>query len=285
MLIFRSLSGLAVGAAGLYGYAFKLTHLVYLPTATLTAVVFPHLARSHAAKDPKAFSNILARSARMIVFVAVPSAAVCWALRLVIVEDLFGGGALTGPDLTLIGELFGTLVFASPMGVLMSLVTKSCASRHRTVAPFAGSCAAVLAAAILLAVLPARFGAPGVAATWVAASGVQLAVTVLWARLRAQYLVSARTLGYLGRILAISLGGALAATLWARFLPPLSSALVGSWPGLLLLGTLSAMSLFGLALAFRLPEAQDFTRLAAAQVARALGLNGNARSASETRSP
>ncbi len=267
ILVFRSLTGVAVGAAALYGYALKLTHFIYTPSAKFSTVVFPHLARTHAAATSDQLYEILARSARVVLLVALPSAAVFWILRHPLVSALYGTSKLTSTDLAAVGNLFGILLLASPLGALTSLLTKACAARHRTVFPFLGAVVALLIVVLLIHPLSSAYGAYGVAVAWVLGSAGNVVVLLLWGGVPT-YVASAGTIQHLVRVLLVSGASGVAAEFGLSFTPVAHVGGVQAVALLVLLTSLSFAIGFACSILLRVRESLQLLRFAARCIGR-----------------
>ena len=163
-------SALAAGSLTAYYYANNLKNvpLVLFSTAISTAA-FPQMARSANSGTKDELINSFVRTARLILFLAIPSAVFAIVARGYIVRLLFGfGDAATANTL---GWFAGTIIFTS----LFQLVTRVYYAMQDTKTPFVVSIVSIALNIVFSLIFAQRYGVIGLA---MAASLVAAAETI-----------------------------------------------------------------------------------------------------------
>ncbi len=167
VVVNREISRGPEGALAAFGYAFKLGLLVSLAPLALATVLYPRLAarashERHAAAGE--FAIFGGRALRMGLFLALPLAAVCFALRDVLVALAFERGAFPAGAVDEVAGVFGWLLLGAPAAVATAYLEKMHYARECMWTPAAVRAAGVALLTALAPVLAAHDGARGVAA-------------------------------------------------------------------------------------------------------------------------
>lgn len=230
---FASLLGTAAVAAN--GYALTLMLLPHgLVALSLGTVIFPQLARLHAAGDHAAFRTLMIGALRGVLFLALPAAALLAALAGPIVRVLFERGRFGADSTALTAQALVCYALGLAAFAAAEIVVRAFYALHDTRTPVIVGCAMVLLnIALGWLLLRAGAGLPGLALAFSIAN-IAEAVALL--------LLIARRLGRLGAAFwqagATMLLGALLAggAAWglreasAAWLPALDPLAAYRWP-------------------------------------------------------
>jgi putative peptidoglycan lipid II flippase len=277
---FASILGTTAVAAN--AYALTLMLLPHgLVALSLGTVIFPQLARFHAAGDRAGFRDTAVGAVRGVLFMALPAAAILGALSLPIVRALFERGNFSAASTALTSEALVFYVLGLPAFAGAEIVVRAFYAMHDTRTPvLVGIATVLLNIGLGWALLRLGGGLDGLAFAFSVANTVEFVLLLLLLRLRlGQFGGFGRSLG--GMLLATLACGAavtfarLAST---RALPFLAPGSAYRWPAdfvplalwLAAAGGLGLLTYGGLAQLLRLPEMRA-TRGRVAQVAARLG--------------
>ncbi len=158
-------SSLGEGAVSTYAIAFALLQIplgvIGIP---LGIVIFPSISREHALGAVETYVSLVTRAVRLLVFVMVPIVALGIALRVPMVELLFGYGrfdrlAIEGTAAVLAAFLFGLPAHAS-----IAVLARAFYARQDTRTPVMAAIVAVVINTTLGVIFVGPFGLPGLAA-------------------------------------------------------------------------------------------------------------------------
>ena len=167
-------SGLASGSVAAFSFANNLKNVpLVLISSSISTAVFPQLAARAAEGDRKQLVAAYVRAARLILFLAIPSAVVTIIARGYIVRLLFGSGSQVTSNA--LGWFAGSIVFSS----LFMLVSRVYFAMQDTRTPLYTSLGSIPLNIFLSFVLARHYGVSGMAmaASFVAAAET---LTLIW---------------------------------------------------------------------------------------------------------
>jgi putative peptidoglycan lipid II flippase len=265
-------SRLGEGAVATYSIAFALLQIpIGVIGVPLGIVIFPSISREHATGATAAYVATVTRAVRLLIFVMAPLAVVGMALRVPMVELLFGygkfdAGSIAGTSATLAAFLFGL-----PAHAAIAVLARAFYARQDTWTPVVAAILAVVVNTTLGVVLVAPLGLPGLAAAIAIAAWLE-AVVLLVALGRD---VPSFERSAIARVLVESVAGAAVAGLVAAgvggllggLLAP-GSAKVGILVGTSLATFLAGAAYVAVAFALRIPELPSIVGLVTDQIGR-----------------
>jgi putative peptidoglycan lipid II flippase len=173
-------SSLGEGAVSTFSIAFALLQIpIGIIGVPLGIVIFPSISREHATGETASYVSLVTRAVRLLVFVMVPIAALGMALRVPMVELLFGYGKF---DLDAIGGTAATLaafLFGLPAHAAIAVLARAFYARQDTRTPVLAAIAAVAVNCALGVVLVGPFGLPGLAAAIAIAAWIEAAALLV----------------------------------------------------------------------------------------------------------
>ncbi len=265
-------SSLGEGAVSAYAIAFALLQIpIGVIGVPLGIVIFPSISREHAVGAVDSFVDLVTRSVRLLLFAMVPITAIGVALRVPIVELLFGYGKFDPVDIDRTAGTFAAFLFGLPAHASIAVLARAFYARHDTRTPVVAAVLAVVINVGLGVVFVGRFGLPGLAAAIAIAAWVE--ATFLLVLLDRHVPTFDR--GNVVRVLAASIGaGAVAAAAAVGVAGFLSGLLTpGSSKVAILVGTTLATlagvaAYVGLAVVLRIPELPSIVGLVTDQIRR-----------------
>jgi putative peptidoglycan lipid II flippase len=265
-------SSLGEGAISSYTIAFALLQIpVGIIGVPLGVVIFPSISREHALGATAAYVSMVTRSVRLLIFAMVPIAALGMALRIPVVELLFGYGKFDATAIETTAATLTLFLIGLPAHASIAVLARAFYARQDTRTPVAAAVLAVVVNTALGIMLVTPLGLPGLALAIAVAAWIE-AATLLVALGRH---VESFELGGIVRVLAESIGGGVAAaavtvvvaTAVGGLLAPGSpkvSILVGA-----ALATLAGAGTYlAVAAALRIPELPSIVGLVTDQIRR-----------------
>lgn len=164
------------GAVSAYSIAFAVLQIpIGVIGVPLGVVIFPSISREHALGAVESFVGLVTGSVRLLIFTMVPIAMLGIALRVPIVELLFGYGKF---DVVAIDRTAGTLaafLVGLPAHASIAVLARAFYARQDTRTPVVAAVLAVLINVALGIALAGPFGLPGLAiaialAAWIEAA-------------------------------------------------------------------------------------------------------------------
>ncbi|HEY8438186.1 MAG TPA: murein biosynthesis integral membrane protein MurJ [Candidatus Limnocylindrales bacterium] len=195
-----------------FTYAFTLLQIpIGLIGVPLGIVVLPSLSRVAALGELDEFAALVSRAIRLVVFVMFPITAVAIALRVEIVEVLFGGSRFTTEALAATAGVLFTFLIGLTAHALIAVLARAFYARQDTRTPVAAAILAVVVNSSLAAILVGPLGLPALGLAIAIAAWLEaLVLFVLLKRSLPQLAV--RPIADLGlRSAVVALGGGLAA--------------------------------------------------------------------------
>jgi putative peptidoglycan lipid II flippase len=265
-------SSLGEGAISSYTIAFALLQIpVGVIGVPLGVVIFPSISREHALGATASYVSMVTRSVRLLIFAMVPIAALGMALRVPVVELLFGYGKFDATAIETTAATLTLFLIGLPAHASIAVLARAFYARQDTRTPVAAAVLAVVVNTLLGVILVTPLGLPGLAlaiavAAWIEAAALLIAL--------GQRVETFELRGIL-RVLAESIGGGLAAAVVAAVVAtalggllepgsPKISILVG-----LALATIAAGAAYlAVAVALRIPELPSIVGLVSDQIRR-----------------
>ena len=232
-------SSLGEGAISSYTIAFSLLQIpIGVIGVPLGVVIFPSISREHAVGATASYVSMVTRSVRLLIFAMVPLAALGMALRVPVVEVLFGYGKFDGSAIQSTAATLSLFLIGLPAHASIAVLARAFYARQDTRTPVAAAILAVVVNTLLGVALVGPLGLPGLAlaiavAAWIEATALLIALGRH---------VPTFELGGIIRVLAESIGGALAAA-------AVASLVVAALAGLLDPGSSKLSVLLGAGLA------------------------------------
>jgi putative peptidoglycan lipid II flippase len=265
-------SGLGSGAVSAYSIAFALLQIpVGLVGVPLGIVIFPSISREHALGEIEGYVALVTRSVRLLVFVMVPIAAIGIALRVPVVELLFGYGKFDASDIDRTAATLAAFLVGLPAHAAIAILARAFYARQDTRTPVVAAVLAVAVNTALGVLLVGPLGLPGLALAIAIAAWLEAAVLLVALGRHVPTFEPASIV----RVLAESvLAGAIAAAVAifvAGLLPSLLAA--GSGKVGILIGTSISTAVAGaaflaVAVALRIPELPSIVGLVTDQIRR-----------------
>lgn len=157
IIINRTLSQLPPGTLANFGYAWKLLMLMAIMPASLSTVIFPDFADSHAENKPEEFMRIVTRGIKMTLLLTLPVAGVLFFAGNPLVILMLKRGAMADAPVAEVSGLFGILVISGAASALWALLQKVAFAKQDTRTP---AVAAIINALVVTWLIPraAPFG-------------------------------------------------------------------------------------------------------------------------------
>ncbi len=268
-------SSLGEGAISSYTIAFALLQIpVGVIGVPLGVVIFPSISREHALGATAAYVGMVTRSVRLLVFAMVPIAALGMALRVPVVELLFGYGRFDAAAIERTAATFATFLVGLPAHASIAILARAFYARQDTRTPVLAAVLAVVVNTVLGIVFVGPFGLPGLAAAIAVAAWIEAGVLLV---ALGRHVPTFELPGIL-RVLAGSSAGGLAAALVATLAATILAGLLapGSPKPAILVGAAAATLAGGavyaaVALALRIPELPSIVGLVSDQIRRRRG--------------
>ncbi len=268
-------SSLGAGAISSYTIAFSLLQIpVGVIGVPLGVVIFPSISREHALGAVGAYVAMVTRSVRLMVFAMVPIAALGLALRVPVVELLFGYGKFDAVAIDSTAATLALFLLGLPAHASIAVLARAFYARQDTRTPVAAAILAVAVNTMLGVLLVGRLGLPGLALAIAVAAWIE--ATVLLVALGRRVPTFDRS--GIVRVLAESIAGAVAATVVATIVASALADLLspGSPKVAILAGTALATlagggAYLGVAIALRIPELPSIVGLVTDQIRRRRG--------------
>ena len=265
-------SSLGEGAVSTYSIAFALLQIpIGIIGVPLGIVIFPSISRVHATGDTASYVSLVTRAVRLLLFVMVPTAAIGIALRVPIVELLFGYGKF---DEVAIGSTAATLaafLIGLPAHAAIAVLARAFYARQDTKTPVVAALVAVAFNVALGLLLVTSFGLPGLAVAIAIPAWIEAVVLLIAlgrdvptfersaiVRVLAESLVGAVIAGIVAVAVAALLGGLLAP----------GSAKSGILAGAVIATVAGGAAYLAVALALRIPELPSIVGLVTDQLRR-----------------
>jgi putative peptidoglycan lipid II flippase len=268
-------SSLGEGAISSYAIAFALLQIpIGVIGVPLGIVILPSISREHALGAVGAYVVTVTRSVRLLVFAMVPIAALGIALRVPVVELLFGYGRFDAAAIESTASTLGFFLLGLPAHASIAVLARAFYARQDTRTPVAAAVLAVALNTTLGVILVGPLGLPGLAlaiavAAWVEAAALLVALGRRVATFEPRGVV---------RILAESFAAAFAAALVALLVAGALGGLLepGSSKAAILAGasmaTLAGVGTYlGISVALRIPELPSIVGLVTDQIRRRRG--------------
>jgi putative peptidoglycan lipid II flippase len=146
IIAMRSIASfLSAGRIAAFSYAYLLMLLPHGVFAmSLATVIFPTMAAQHADGNLDGMRTTLARATRVLIFLALPSAAGLLVLRYEIVATLFQFGAFTSASTQLVAPALGYFALGLVAYAVVEVLTRAFYALHDTATPVTISVATVL---------------------------------------------------------------------------------------------------------------------------------------------
>jgi putative peptidoglycan lipid II flippase len=268
-------SSLGEGAISSYTIAFALLQIpVGVIGVPLGVVLFPSMSREHALGETATYVSMVTRAVRLLVFAMVPIAALGMALRVPVVELLFGYGKFDAAAIDSTAATLALFLVGLPAHASIAILARAFYARQDTRTPVLAAILAVAVNTLLGVLLVGPLNLPGLALAIAIAAWVE-ATVLLFALGRH---VPTFELGGILRVLADSLAGAVAAALVAGLVATAVAPLLSpgsAKPSILAgtaLATLAGGAVYvGVALVLRIPELPSIVGLVTDQIRRRRG--------------
>ncbi|MEO8462636.1 MAG: lipid II flippase MurJ, partial [Chloroflexota bacterium] len=158
-------SSLGEGAVSTYAIAFALLQIplgvIGIP---LGIVIFPSISREHALGAVETYVSLVTRAVRLLVFVMVPIVALGIALRVPMVELLFGYGRFDRVAIEGTAAVLAAFLFGLPAHASIAVLARAFYARQDTRTPVIAAIVAVVINTTLGVIFVGPFGLPGLAA-------------------------------------------------------------------------------------------------------------------------
>ncbi|MBI4101250.1 murein biosynthesis integral membrane protein MurJ [Candidatus Microgenomates bacterium] len=247
-------SGLAVGSIAAYQYAFNLKNLpITIIGATIATAVFPKISERAAGTRTDALKKQVADTARVMLWMLIPTAGLFIILRGYIVRLLFGFGDPTT------ASILGWFAFAIVFQSLMRLVARVFYAYQDTKTPLYTSIMALVinvGAALLFVKL---YGIRGLAMAQSLVATLEVLVLYVIMRSRLGPLITAKSIVNVIKIVLATLVTSTIAYLLVRFAFPLLSGETGFFhlaPKFAAIGSISVTCYIAVGWLFRISEAE-----------------------------
>ena len=163
----RALSGLAVGTLATFGYAWRMCQPASMGPAVMGAVLFPQFAQSWYGGPGEEFRTVCTAALRMGGFVAIPITCIGFFLRIPLVSLLFERGEFSAGTVADTSWLFALLLLCVPASVAADYVQKMLYATQRMWFPTGVQLVGALLLTVVGRTVADRFGAEGLAVTYV----------------------------------------------------------------------------------------------------------------------
>lgn len=157
----RVLSREPSGTLATFGYAWKLLALVSLVPGALAVVMFPRFAQARFSSAPDGFRTICTKALRMGLYIALPLAGACFALRFPLTLLLFRRGAFSLDAAATTSHFFGLLLLAAPATAFSTYLQRIFYAAQDTFTPSLIQSAAFLLQVIFAPLIGGKFGGEG----------------------------------------------------------------------------------------------------------------------------
>ena len=167
VVINRLLSQLPVGTLATFGYAWKMCQPASMGPGVMGAVLFPQFAQSRHGGSREEFRTLCTGALRMGAFVAIPVTCIGFFLRIPLVSLLFHRGEFSAETVADTSWLFGLLLLCVPASVAVDYVQKMLYAIQRMWIPTGVQLVGALLLTVVGRTVADRFGAEGLAVTYV----------------------------------------------------------------------------------------------------------------------
>jgi putative peptidoglycan lipid II flippase len=265
-------SSLGEGAVSVYAIAFALLQIpIGVIGVPLGVVIFPSISRVHAVGAVDEYVALVTRSVRLLVFAMVPIAALGVALRVPIVELLFGYGKFDAADIDRTAGTLAAFLFGLPAHASIAVLARAFYARQDTRTPVVAAIVAVVINTGLGILFVGTLGLPGLAAAIAIAAWIEATLLLTLLGRHVPTFERAAVIRVLGEsaaaaavaaVAAIAVAGALAGLLAPG--SPKVSILIG-----IAVATLAGGAAYvGVALVLRIPELPSIVGLVTDQIRR-----------------
>jgi putative peptidoglycan lipid II flippase len=175
-----------IGALADFNFAFALLQIpLGIIGVPLGVVVLPSLSRDAAVGQEESYAALLTRALRLLIYVMVPITILTVIVRQPVVEILFGGGNISGPDLDLIAATLACFALGLTAHALIAVLARGFYARQDTITPVLAAISAVVINCSLAVVLVGPYGLQGIALAIAAAAWIEAIalLTILHRRL------------------------------------------------------------------------------------------------------
>lgn len=173
-------SGLGAGAVSAYSIAFALLQIpIGVIGVPLGVVIFPSISREHAMGAIESYVALVTRSVRLLVFVMVPITTIGIALRVPVVELLFGYGKFEAADIERTATTLAAFLLGLPAHAAIAVLARAFYARQDTRTPVAAAVLAVVVNTALGVALVGPLRLPGLALAIAIAAWVEAAVLLV----------------------------------------------------------------------------------------------------------
>ena len=260
------------GAVSAYSIAFAVLQIpIGVIGVPLGVVIFPSISREHALGAVESFVGLVTRSVRLLVFAMVPIAALGIALRIPIVELLFGYGKFDAADIDRTAATLAAFLVGLPAHASIAVLARAFYARQDTRTPVLAAVLAVVINVALGIAFAGPFGLPGLAiaiaiAAWIEAAfllivlGRHVPTFERGAILRV--LTEAFVAAGAAAFVAVGVVGAL-----GGFMEP-GSGKIAILAGTVLATVVGSVVYVGIALVLRIPELPSIVGLVTDQIRR-----------------
>lgn len=178
-------STLAVGSIAVYAFADNLQNVpIGLVGISFAIAAFPQLSRAAAENSPEVFARTLAKTIRLVLFLALPLSAVMLLLRSEIVRVILGTGRFDWQDTRATFSVLTILVLSVFAQCLVPLLSRSFFAMHDTKTPMMASIVTIIVNIFGAFILANKFGVLGLAWAFSISSFVNFAFLFVVIRLR-----------------------------------------------------------------------------------------------------
>ena len=251
-------SSLGEGSVSAYVIAFSLLQIpIGVIGVPLGVVIFPSISRVHAIGAIGTYVVLVTRSVRLLAFAMVPIAAVGIALRMPVVELLFGYGRFDAVAIERTATTLGAFLLGLPAHASIAVLARAFYARQDTRTPVIAAIVAVVVNTGLGVLVVSRLGLPGLAGAIAIAAWVEAAMLLVALGRHVPTFERSAVV----RVLAESVGAGLAAAFVASIVATSLGELLApgaAKPALLAgisLATLAGAGAYlGVALVLRIPE-------------------------------
>ena len=173
-------SGLGAGAVSAYSIAFALLQIpIGVVGVPLGVVIFPSISREHALGAVENYVGLVTRAVRLVIFVMVPVAAIGIALRVPVVELLFGYGKFDAADIDRTAATLSAFLLGLPAHAAIAILARAFYARQNTRTPVMAAVLAVAVNTALGVIFVRPLGLPGLALAIAIAAWVEAGVLLL----------------------------------------------------------------------------------------------------------
>jgi putative peptidoglycan lipid II flippase len=272
-IVMRALATtLGAGAVSAYTIAFAVLQIpIGVIGVPLGVVIFPSISREHALGAIEAYVGLVTRAVRLLIFVMVPVAALGVALRVPIVELLFGYGKISAGDIDQTAGTLAAFLFGLPAHSAIAVLAPAFYARQDTRTPVVAAILAVAVNTMLGLLFVGPFGLPGLAAAIAIAAWIESITLLVALGRRVPTFERPAIVRVLGESVLAAAGAFAAAAVVASLLG--ATMTPGADKLAIIIGTALAAGAGGavylaIALALRIPELPSIVALVTHQIRR-----------------